>query len=539
VRSWTDRSGTFTVEAAYISLVEGKVHLLKLNGVTIKVPLEKLNDEAVRFLKTQPGNHGLVESKQVALPPQTPLNRPPSNVNIDAGSYTYNGFNWREWLVKAGVASGDASTYAVKLCEQRMDSSILQDLDRDSLRTMQITEGDIIRIRKAASLPAITADVRKKYSTNEKLAQERNLQNLTGKMASLSSIGSNQISEDEAYARKLQEEENRNTRGSGNQVDSNAIFAAGNLLKQSNSSTKRSNTIASSPSARSTFETGPIRNSSIIPPSNDPWNNFTSSDNQNQKWKDKQDETQKTLAMAKQAIESANEKAKQAALIEEQSRAKKAELALQQAQETAQKALMMQKMAEQKLQKAKEEQEMALKIAAMNRPLAAPLIPVPQQFGQSPGFFNPSIQNQRSGQGFNSPLQNQMSGGSQGFSNPQPLQNQMSGGGKGFNTSLQNQMSGGGQGFNNTMQPLQNQMSGGGLGGFNNTIQPLQTQMSGGGLGGFNNTIQPLQNQMSGQYNMNNQMQMNNNGSTFQQGIPTLVSNQGVQRPNWTSASNL
>lgn len=507
MRKWTDKSGAFTVDAAYVSLVEGKVHLLKLNGVTIKVPLEKLNDEAVSFLRTQPGNHGLAESKQVALPPQIPLERPASNVNINADSYTYNGFDWREWLVKAGVASGDASTYAVKFCEQRLDSSILQDLDRDTLRAMQITEGDIIRVRKAANLPAITADVRKKYVTNEKLAQERNLQNLAGKMAPLSFIGTNQISEDEAYARKLQEEENRNARVLANQVDPNAIFAAGNILKQSNSPTKRSNTITSSSNTQFTFETGPIRNSAAAAPSNDPWGSAASSDNQNQKWKDKQDETQKTLAMAKQAIEAANEKAREAALIEEQARAKKAELALQQAQETAQKALMMQKMAEQKLEKAKEEQELALKLAAVNRPLAAPLIPVPQQFGQSPGFFNQSIQN-HGGQSFNynNPLQNQMTGSSQGFnSSLQPLQNQMSGGGKGFNSSIPNQMSGSGIGFNNPLQ-----MSGGGL-GFN----ALPNQMSGSG----------------------NQMQMNSNGNILQQGIPTLVSNQGVQRSNWTSAS--
>ena len=40
-RTWTDRSGSFKVEAEFIGLKDGKIHLHKLNGVKIAVPVSK------------------------------------------------------------------------------------------------------------------------------------------------------------------------------------------------------------------------------------------------------------------------------------------------------------------------------------------------------------------------------------------------------------------------------------------------------------------------------------------------------------------
>ncbi|RKO87390.1 Sla1 homology domain 1, partial [Blyttiomyces helicus] len=54
-RTWTDRTGAFKVEAQYIGLGDGKVHLHKTNGVKIAVPLEKLDATDMAFLLTIPG----------------------------------------------------------------------------------------------------------------------------------------------------------------------------------------------------------------------------------------------------------------------------------------------------------------------------------------------------------------------------------------------------------------------------------------------------------------------------------------------------
>ena len=41
-RTWCDRTATFRVEADFREVSDGKVHLLKLNGVRVAVPLERL-----------------------------------------------------------------------------------------------------------------------------------------------------------------------------------------------------------------------------------------------------------------------------------------------------------------------------------------------------------------------------------------------------------------------------------------------------------------------------------------------------------------
>lgn len=395
LRKWSDKTGNFSVDAAYLSFKEGKVILQKENGSTVKVPLEKLDDASIQYVQAQPGNGEIVvESKQNAPVPRPGL----KNVNIgeilpatkqNAELYTYNGFNWKEWLMKAGVSNADSAAYASKFVEQKVDASILTDIDRDALRAMKITEGDIIRIRKAANLPSVTTAFRSKNESNERVAQARNLE-----LLAMKGMEKSQVESDEALARRLQEEENRKAQTSNfssNQVDSNVIFEAGNLLKKSNMQ-KRPLTVSASNSMKPKPHS-PVRNSMIhpSPTRNDPWTSF---DNLESKWREQQSETEKQLQMANISIQKANEQAKQAALIEEQARAKKSEQALLQAQETARRAMEMQKLAEEKLQKAKEEADRQAKMQAQyqaqlqNRPLATPLIPLPNNSNMINANFN-------------------------------------------------------------------------------------------------------------------------------------------------------
>lgn len=50
-RMWRDRSGEFEVEAAFIALLQGKVHLHKKNGVKIKVPMGKMSFRDLAFVE--------------------------------------------------------------------------------------------------------------------------------------------------------------------------------------------------------------------------------------------------------------------------------------------------------------------------------------------------------------------------------------------------------------------------------------------------------------------------------------------------------
>lgn len=59
-------------------------------------------------------------------------------------------FDWEDWLLGCGVHITDASRYALKFKLERIDPTILQEVDKGSFRDMGVTIGDIIRIQKGA-----------------------------------------------------------------------------------------------------------------------------------------------------------------------------------------------------------------------------------------------------------------------------------------------------------------------------------------------------------------------------------------------------
>lgn len=54
-RVWTDRTGTFKVEAEFLGFVDGKIHLHKLNGVKIAVPVERMSDRDLDYMEGRTG----------------------------------------------------------------------------------------------------------------------------------------------------------------------------------------------------------------------------------------------------------------------------------------------------------------------------------------------------------------------------------------------------------------------------------------------------------------------------------------------------
>ncbi|CAG8660532.1 5522_t:CDS:2, partial [Acaulospora morrowiae] len=50
-RTWSDRTGAFKVEAQFLQYVDGKVHLHKLNGVKIAVPIERMSKSDLTYLE--------------------------------------------------------------------------------------------------------------------------------------------------------------------------------------------------------------------------------------------------------------------------------------------------------------------------------------------------------------------------------------------------------------------------------------------------------------------------------------------------------
>jgi len=55
VRTWTDRSKSFSVDAQFLGLKDGKINLHKTNGVKIAVPIIKMSAEDLAYVERQTG----------------------------------------------------------------------------------------------------------------------------------------------------------------------------------------------------------------------------------------------------------------------------------------------------------------------------------------------------------------------------------------------------------------------------------------------------------------------------------------------------
>ncbi len=160
-RTWTDRSGSFKVEAEFIGCSEGKIHLHKLNGVKIAVPVSKMATQDLEFvekitglsldedkplseIKRRSQTAGGPEVKALAtLPSPTKAAPPTRKLEKDKDEY-----DWFDFFLKCGVSPQLCERYAASFTKDSMDESVLPDITTDVLRTLGLKEGDILKVMK-------------------------------------------------------------------------------------------------------------------------------------------------------------------------------------------------------------------------------------------------------------------------------------------------------------------------------------------------------------------------------------------------------
>jgi len=151
---WTDKTGSFNVEAEFLGLVGDKVHLHKANGVKIAVPLDKLDAKNVEFIKSLVDKDH--KSKHLVIPPppassrkapEVPKSNPPARAQ-QRNKYTYRGFNWKNFFVEASIEEKKAEKYAKTFVHSMLNKSIIKSLDESSLATFNIDKEDIPSILK-------------------------------------------------------------------------------------------------------------------------------------------------------------------------------------------------------------------------------------------------------------------------------------------------------------------------------------------------------------------------------------------------------
>ncbi|KAK5117707.1 hypothetical protein LTR62_005131 [Meristemomyces frigidus] len=155
IRTWTDRSGTFKVEAEFIGLRDGKIHLHKNNGVKIAVPVSKMAVEDLEYVEAATGksldeDKPLSDIKRRNTQKRREEERRPNGNGTRAGAIVQkdNGYDWFEFFLSCGVNPQICERYAGSFSRDQMGPEVLPDVNEQLLRTLGLKEGDILRVMK-------------------------------------------------------------------------------------------------------------------------------------------------------------------------------------------------------------------------------------------------------------------------------------------------------------------------------------------------------------------------------------------------------
>ncbi|KAK5131914.1 hypothetical protein LTR08_000502 [Meristemomyces frigidus] len=164
LRTWTDRSGTFKVEAEFIGLRDGKIHLHKMNGVKIAVPVNKMAIEDLEYVERATGL-SLDEDKPLAdIKRRNTLKKDNRDSGRAAGSAdgarssgagasvvppkSEDTYEWFDFFLGCGVNPQICERYASAFSRDQMGPEVLPDVNAQLLRTLGLKEGDILRVMK-------------------------------------------------------------------------------------------------------------------------------------------------------------------------------------------------------------------------------------------------------------------------------------------------------------------------------------------------------------------------------------------------------
>lgn len=158
-RTWTDRSGSFKVEAEFIGLKDGKIHLHKLNGVKIAVPVVKMAIEDLEYVEKVTGvslddDKPLSDIKRRNTQSGTGRKKAESSqkpgASVERPKQEPKGpeYDWFDFFLKAGVNPYQCERYASNFTKDSMDESVLPDITPSVLRALGLKEGDVLRVMK-------------------------------------------------------------------------------------------------------------------------------------------------------------------------------------------------------------------------------------------------------------------------------------------------------------------------------------------------------------------------------------------------------
>ncbi|KAJ2730439.1 cytoskeletal protein binding protein [Coemansia sp. BCRC 34962] len=149
VRTWTDGSGAYTVEAQFLRLdPDGQVHLHKTNNKKITVDLAKFSSADRQYVESVTGS-----SIPPAMPakPMTARQRQQESArkNPERRPINYD-WDWFDYFtLKCGVSADNALKYATSFVAERLDDESIPEITIETLRTLGVKPIDIPKIQHA------------------------------------------------------------------------------------------------------------------------------------------------------------------------------------------------------------------------------------------------------------------------------------------------------------------------------------------------------------------------------------------------------
>lgn len=151
------------MEAEFIGLKDGKIHLHKLNGVKIAVPVVKMAIEDLEYVERVTGvsldedkplsdirrRSQLSKDKSKAAPSAPPS--APSGPGTGASIVQQPKkpeYDWFDFFLKCGVSPYQCERYSSNFIRDSMDETVLPDITPSVLNTLGLKQGDILRVMK-------------------------------------------------------------------------------------------------------------------------------------------------------------------------------------------------------------------------------------------------------------------------------------------------------------------------------------------------------------------------------------------------------
>ncbi len=150
MRTWTDRSKSFSVDAQFLGVRDGKLNLHKMNGVKIAVPIAKMSVEDLEYVERLTGlsfdeDKPLSDLKKKSAEARRAES---SRVGASVEQPKKPDYDWFQFFLSCDVAVGLCERYAQAFSRDSMDESVLPDVDASILRNLGLKEGDIIKVMR-------------------------------------------------------------------------------------------------------------------------------------------------------------------------------------------------------------------------------------------------------------------------------------------------------------------------------------------------------------------------------------------------------